>query len=110
MLIDDLLLAREIEIVVGGRAPADAARIEDLVRVAAVCPIDVDPQRGLEQIEPLEKERALLWKEGFEGREIEHPLVGLHLAEVRIDRAHQREVAGDVVAKIEPGAEAAPPL
>ena len=97
-LVDELLIRVERD---GGRGPADAARIEDLVGVAAVGPADARAQRRLEEVESLEEEGPLLGKEGLEGAEVQHPLVRLHLAEVRVDGADQRQIAGEVVAEVQ---------
>src|SRR5205823_8211811 len=87
-----------------GRGLADAARVEHLVRVASIRAAERDAQRRLEEIEALGEEGALLGEERLEGGEVEDALVGLDLAEVRIDRADQGEVARQRVAQIEPGA------
>ena len=92
-----------------GSAAADAARVEDLIRVAAVGAAEVHAQGRLEQVEPLEEERALLRKERLVRGQIEHELVRFHLSEIWVYGSDQRQIAGEVVSEVEAGADGALP-
>ena len=86
------------------RRAADAARIEQVLAAAVVHRVAVDVEA--EQPGALDEERAPLLEERLEGAEVEHRGIGLDLAEVRIDRAVQREVGRDAVLEVGPAGEA----
>ena len=56
-----------------------------------------------EDARSFDEEGAALGEELLERREVHERRVDIHLAEVRIDRAVEREVRGDPVLQVEPG-------
>ncbi len=77
------------------RRPADPPGVEHL------------PSRHVtvEQPRAFDEERSLFWKVGLERGQVDVGRIGLHLAEVRVDRQVQREVGGQPVLQVEPGVE-----
>ena len=56
-----------------------------------------------EDVDPLQKERALLRERHLVGRQVEDHRVGLDLTEVGVDRQVQGQLVGDVRARVETG-------
>src|SRR3989442_1378059 len=84
----------------------DAAFNPDFGQVE-IAPAFVDPpavpaQR--EDVAALDEKRPALRQELLERREVHERRVDLHLAEVRIERSVHRQVRGDAVLQVEPGA------
>jgi len=109
LLVDDLLFLGEIEIVVGWRPAADPAGVEDLVRAPPFVPPRSARNAGLKRSRPSRKNGRFSGKkvskvERFSTSWRPPP------ARSRDWGPHQRQIARQVVAEVEPGADGALPL
>ncbi len=87
------------------RLEPDAPRVEELLGRAVL------RAHRLKEVEPLEEEGPLLGEERLGGGEVLNHRVGLHLAEVGVERAGERQLGGEahleVDAQVERGVEQA---
>src|SRR5690606_28550430 len=71
-----------------------------------VQPVAPAGEREVEDLGILDEERATLLEELLEGGEVDHRRVGLHLAEVRVDRGVERELPAEPESHVGPHARA----